>query len=100
MKREEKLKLLQAIKDGKLSISDLRPPQVFIFMERDNKPGIYEHEGKEYNETEYKEFCERLEKRKNGSIIWNEKREYLKEDLIITMCHSGKSFDPSDRDCI
>jgi len=85
--RKEKIKVLQAIREGKISPESFELPQVYIFIERNNKPGIYEHNGKEYNETEYKEFCKRIDSKNNGSIIWNEGREYLKEDIIITMSY-------------
>ncbi len=85
--RKEKIKVLQAIRKGKLNPESLEPPQVYIFIEHCDKPGVYEHNGKEYNETEYREFCKRIERKYNGSIIWNEGREYLKEDIIITMSY-------------
>jgi len=88
--RKEKIKVLQAIREGKINPESFEPPQVYIFIERNNNPGIYEHNGKEYSETEYREFCNRIERKYNGSIIWNEGREYLKEDIIITMSYSGK----------
>jgi hypothetical protein len=88
--RKEKIKLLQAIKDGKLTPADLRPPQVYIFSESNLKPGVYEHKGIEYNETEYREFCEKIQRHNNGSIIWNEGRQYPKEDIIIQICRVDK----------
>jgi len=88
--RKEKLKILQAIKEGKISPDSLQPPKVYIFTERSNKPGVYEHEGKEYNETEYREFCEMIKQRSKKSVIFHERQQCLKEDTIITMCYSGK----------
>jgi len=85
--RKEKIKVLQAIREGKLNPESLEPSQVYIFIEHSDKPGVYEHNGKEYNETEYREFCKRIDSKNNGSIIWNEGREYLKEDIIITMSY-------------
>ena len=82
--RIEKINRLQALKQGKLSVSDLQPPQVFIFTERSDEPGVYECDAKKYNETEYREFCERIEKRNNNSISWNERKDYKEEDSIIT----------------
>lgn len=83
--RKEKLKLLQGIKNGQISIGSLQPPQVYIFLERINEPGVYVHKGKEYNEIEYKEFCEKIRAKNHGSIIWNEGKNYPKEDTIITI---------------
>ena len=86
MTRKEKLKLLHGIKNGNLSIECLQPPQVYIFVERSDQPGIYIHKGKEYNQTEYSQFCEKIRKKNDGSIIWNEGKNYPKEDTIITIC--------------
>lgn len=74
--RKEKVKVLQAMKEGRISPEGLKPPQVFIFTERSNKPGVYKHNGREYNEKEYREFCDRVQRQNNGSIIWREGRQY------------------------
>ncbi len=76
----------------------MQPPQVYIFNESSDKPGVYEHKGKEYNETEYKEFCERIKRKRDNSIVWHERKEYPKEDLIITMVkHGSRNPDPGIR---
>lgn len=83
--RAGKIKLLQAMKEGKISPEGLRPPQIYIFNESNLKPGVYEHKGKEYNETEYKEFCNELQRRNNGSIIWNESRSFVNANIVVTI---------------
>ncbi len=88
--RKEKVKVLQALKDGKISPEGLSPPQVFIFSESNLKPGVYEHKGKDYNEIEYRKFCDKIQRRNNGSIIWDEGRQYPKEDIIIKICRVDK----------
>lgn len=85
MTRKEKLKALQEISEGKLSIEDLEPPQVYFFTKNSNKPGVYEMNGKEYSETEYQEVKKKVERKNNGSIIWNEGKEYRDQDAIITI---------------
>jgi len=92
--RKEKLKILQAIKEGKISPDSLQPPKVYIFTERSNKPGVYEHEGKEYNETEYREFCNKVERKNNNSIILNERREYPQDTIVTFVKHpeAGKKY--------
>ena len=93
--RREKIKVLQAVKEGKLNPANLAPPQVFVFVERSNKPGIYEHEGKEYTETETREFCKRIKEKNSSSIIWNEGRQYPQEDTIIKLCkYANKEPEP------
>lgn len=84
MTRKEKIKTLQAISKGILSIEDLEPPQVYFFIKNSNKPGVYEMNGKEYSEIEYREFKEKIERKNNGSITWNEGKFY-EEDKIITI---------------
>ena len=90
MTRKEKLKLLHGIKNGNLTIECLQPPQVYIFVERSNEPGIYSHNRKQYNQTEYNKFCEKIRVKNNGSVIWKEGKNYLKEDTVITICRANK----------
>jgi hypothetical protein len=90
MNRKQKISLLNKIADGKLKIESLEPPKIYIFTEDTNVPGIYAMDGKQYNETEYQEFCREIRQRNNGSICWHEGKTY--EDTIITMnyCHNSK----------
>jgi hypothetical protein len=74
---------LQKIKEGKLSVKTLEPPQTYIFIQRQDKPGFYEMNGKLFNQNEYQEFCKKIKDKNNNSIIWNEGKTY--EDTIITM---------------
>ena len=90
MTRKEKIKILQGIKSGTLTIESLQPPQVYIFVQRSDEPDVYTYNGKEYNETEYRDFCEKIRKKNNGSIIWNEGKNYPKEDTIITVSRLHK----------
>lgn len=82
-RRTEKLAVLRAIRERRIKFSDLRPPQVYIFTESNLNSGIYEHNGKEYNETDFKEFCSKIQRNNKGSLIWNEGRQYPNEDIII-----------------
>lgn len=93
MNRKEKIKVLQAIREGKLNPESLEPPQVYIFTERSDKTGIYVHNGKEYNETEYREFCKRIESKSKEGLKLHGGNQYPKEDIIILMNYSGKKFD-------
>jgi hypothetical protein len=80
MNRNEKIKLLQGIKERKISIESLLPPEIYIFMEKFDKPGTYEMNGKEYNEKEYLHFCKTVKKQdKIITFINAEGCEPLKE---------------------
>ncbi len=83
LSRKEKIKLLQKIKEGKISLQSLQPPKTYIFIQRTDMPGTYEMNGKLYTENEYLEFCNTVSKNNKNSIIWNEEKTY--DDLIITM---------------
>lgn len=85
LKRKKKIKLLQAISEGKLSVEDLQPNKVYFFIQTSDRPGVYNLEGedKEYTEAEYREFCDRVERRGNGSLIWNEFRNYPLKEIIV-----------------
>jgi len=83
--RKEKIKVLQALRDGRLSIESLQPPQIYIFVESSTNPGVYTMKGKQYSETEYRQFCEKIRAKGNNSIIWNERKNYPKEDKIVTV---------------
>ena len=98
LKRKEKIKLLQAIKEGKVSIECLQPPETYIFIERSNKPEVYEMNGKDYTETEYRKFCDEIRRKKSNSIIWNEGKEYLKKDTIITLV-CARNCEPLKDNC-
>lgn len=84
--RKEKIKLLQKIKEGKLSFKTLEPPQTYLFIERLDLPGYYDMNGKLFNEDEYQEFCKKIKEKNNNSIIWNEGKTY--EDDIILFTYS------------
>jgi hypothetical protein len=82
--REEKIKLLQAVKDGKLHPDALRDPTVYFFYESDKEPGIYSGpDNKKYNQQEYEAFCKAAIERNKNAIIWNEGKTYG-EDTIRT----------------
>ncbi len=80
--RKKKIQALRCLMTGRVSIGDLRPPRVYIFIQSDDKPGIYEHDGVEYSKEEYESFCAKISKKKSSSIMWNEGR--TREDTIIT----------------
>jgi len=80
MNRNEKIKLLQSIKERKISIESLLPPEIYIFMEKNDKPGTYEMKGKEYNRQEYLQFCKGVRKQDKILTFINAKGcEPLKE---------------------
>lgn len=76
MNRADKIKLLQAIEQGKATIEDIEPPQAFIFTQSNLNPNVYEMNGKKYPEQEYKDFCKKVARRNDNSIIWSEVKTY------------------------
>jgi hypothetical protein len=80
MNRNEKIKLLQGIKERKISVESLLPPEIYIFMEKNDEPGTYEMNGKEYNQKEYLQFCNGVRKQDRILTFINAKGcEPLKE---------------------
>ncbi len=61
MTRLEKIKTLQAIKEGKATIESLQPPQRYCFKEDSHRAGIYLMNGKEFTVDEYFVFSESKE---------------------------------------
>lgn len=82
MTRNEKVIILRAIKEGKLSIKILLPPKIYLCFEKENKPGFFEIDGKEYTKEDFKEFCEGIE-RKNNERKFLKIGKRHKEDKII-----------------
>lgn len=81
--RQEKIKLLQAVKDGRLHPDALRDPQVYFFYETDIESGVYNGpDGKKYNQQEYEAFCKTTMERNTNAVIWFEGKTYT--DSIIT----------------
>jgi hypothetical protein len=75
--RQEKIKLLQAVKDGQLHPDALREPTVYFFYETDIESGIYNGpDGKKYNQQEYEAFCKAIIERNKNAIIWHEGKTY------------------------
>ena len=85
--RKEKIKILHAIKDGKATIDLLEPPRTYFFYTTDTDPDKYERDGKIYTKAEYLAFCEKIEQRNNGSIIWDEKKHYGQHRVITLECN-------------
>jgi hypothetical protein len=75
--RQEKIKLLQAVKDGRLHPDALRDPQVYFFYETDIESGIYNGpDGKMYNQQEYEVFSKTTMERNSNAVIWHEGKTY------------------------
>jgi len=97
LNRKGKIALLRAIRDGKVSIDVLQPMKTYFFIESNDRPGVYTCNGNEYNEAEYREFCDKIKSKRNNSIILNEVKDYVKEDTIIRLSYSERSTDTSGR---
>jgi len=68
MQRKEKIQLLQEFKEGKVTIADLQPPQRYLVFSSES--GMYEINGKKYDETSYQDFC---------------REKVRKQDILITL---------------
>ena len=74
--------MLKAIKEGKASPEILSPGKVYIFVTDDRNPDQYRMWGKVYNRDEYLQFCEEVNHRHNGSIIFDEVKQYQPHKII------------------
>lgn len=61
MNRNNKIKLLQCIREGKLSKRVLLPPKTYVFKEHKGEVIQYEMEGKLYSQNDYEGFCKEIE---------------------------------------
>jgi len=59
--RNNKIKLLQSIREGKLSKRVLLPPKTYVFTEHKGAVIQYEMEGKLYTKNQYESFCKENE---------------------------------------
>jgi hypothetical protein len=82
MTRKEKINLLQAINAGRATIDVLEPPRTYFFYTTDIEPDKFERDGKTYTKAEYLAFCEKVEKRNNRTLIWDEKKHYGHHKII------------------
>lgn len=70
--REQKIKALQAIKEGKATLDILKPAKTYIFFQVSSDPVYYECEGKYYSEAEHAARVKEIEKSASDFITWNE----------------------------
>jgi hypothetical protein len=87
MKREQKLKLLKAVIEGKLSKEALAPPRTFFFIQ--NERG-YSMDGVQYSEKEVREFETKIEVK--NKIIEEAGKDLPKDLVIIVEFVKGKTI--------
>ena len=87
MTRNQKIKLLQFLRDGKLTVEILQPSQRYVFHEV--SPGIYKMNDKEYTENEYVEFCEKIERKNKNILSWFDSKDRYDQDIIFTFLLPG-----------
>lgn len=89
MNRTEKVKVLQAIRDGRLSSKELRPKQVYVFSQKRYSQSLdFDLDGVTYTPDEHQSFVDAIE-------AANIRREAvgLEADAIITIVYvSGKTI--------
>ena len=61
MNRNDKLQLLQSIKDKQSSKSSFTPSKTYVFFEHNGEVNQYIKEGKKFSLNEYEMFCKQVE---------------------------------------
>ena len=82
MNRNDKIKLLQSIKEGKLSKRVLLPPKTYVFIEHKGEATQYEMEGKLYTQNQYESFCKEIE---NENRVLKSLNTGSEGNLVITI---------------
>ena len=82
MNRNEKIKLLQSIREGKISKRVLLPTKTYVFTEHKGDVIQYKMEGKLYSQTEYEFFCKEIENENRVLKSFNTGNEV---NLVITL---------------
>lgn len=86
LSREDKIRALSAIKQGKAIIEVLEPNRVLIFFQMSQDPATYECDGRIYTQVEVDLKCRALNKIGQRFIVWGEEKDYVggpKPTLII-----------------
>jgi hypothetical protein len=88
--RNNKIKLLQSIREGKLSKRVLLPPKTFVFTEHKGEATQYEMEGKLYSQNDYESFCNDIE---NENRVLKSLNTGSEGNLVITIVYvKGKTI--------
>jgi len=88
--RDNKIKLLQCISEGKLSKRVLLSPKTYVFTEHNGEVKEYEMEGKLYSKTDYESFCKEVE---NENRVLKSLNTGSEGNLIITIVYvKGKTI--------
>ena len=90
MNRNDKIKLLQGIREGKLSMRALLPPKTYVFIEHKGEVTQYEMEGKLYHQNDYESFCKEVE---NENRVLKSLNTGSEGNLVITIVYiNGKTI--------
>ena len=91
--RKEKISLLNAIKNGIISIRDIGTPKVYVFSPISDKEGHYTMNGDEYSPIEYEAFCLIVDQKNHRLKAFSGMFPIIKEDLIIEIVYKpGKTI--------
>jgi hypothetical protein len=89
--RKEKISLLNAIKNGIISIRDIGTPKVYVFTPISGREGYYTMNGDEYSHIEYETFCQIVDQKNQRLKACS--LPIIKEDLVITIVYKqGKTI--------
>ena len=91
--RKDETSFLNVIKNGIISIKDIRTPKVYVFSPISGKEGYYTMNGDEYSPIEYEAFCLIVERKNQRLKAFSGMFPIIKEDLVITIVYKqGKTI--------
>ena len=91
--RKEKLSLLNAIKNGIISIREIGTPKVYVFTQITGEEGYFTMNGDEYSPIEYEAFCIIVDQKNQRLKACSGMFPSIKEDLIIEIVYrQGKTI--------
>jgi hypothetical protein len=76
LNRKDKIRLLNGLKEGSISIISLNSPQVYFFVQTSRNKNVYKLDDREINQLEYKLLFNEIMAKNDKSIIWNELKTY------------------------
>ena len=87
MKREEKIKVLKAIQEGRLSPEDIKPAEVYVFSQReDGESEGWTSKFGEFTEKQFEDFCKEKDELNHRRLAVG-----LSPDMIVRIIRVKKN---------